>query len=171
MKLKVVIADDEPYALNALKYVIETYFNNFEVVYCAQNGREALERTKLLQPDILIADIKMPLIDGIDLAEKVKQSCPTTCTIVISGYQEFEYARAALRSGVEDYLLKPIDVDKLGSILDKLYERKLVDYYYRQIDIFNRYIYINIYIVTIMMTLKILMLSDIYLLKNIQGLL
>ena len=140
MKLKVIIADDEIFALRSLKYIIESHFENFEVIYCAKNGKEALEKTLLLKPDILIADIKMPLLNGIELVEKVREFCPTTYSIIVSGYQDFEYARGAIRAGVEDYLLKPVNINQLGMILNKLRAKKFTDYYYQQVNIIKMYI-------------------------------
>jgi two-component system response regulator YesN len=140
MNLTVLLADDEPSALRSLRYAIEKYCEKFEVVYCAKNGREALDKAVQLQPDILITDIKMPLLDGIGLVEKVIRFCPSTSSVIVSGYQEFEYAKGAMRLGVIDYLLKPLDVVQLCTLLEKLRASKLTDYYNKQVNILNKYV-------------------------------
>ena len=139
MNLTVLLADDEPSALRSLRYAIEKYCEKFEVVYCAKNGREALDKAVQLQPDILITDIKMPLLDGIGLVEKVIRFCPSTSSVIVSGYQEFEYAKGAMRLGVM-VLLKPLDVVQLCTLLEKLRASKLTDYYNKQVNILNKYV-------------------------------
>jgi len=140
MRLTILLADDEPSALRSLRYIIENYCKDFDIVYCAFNGQEALEKSIELKPDILITDIKMPLLDGIGLVEKVIQFCPSTSSVIVSGYQEFEYAKGAMRLGVEDYLLKPIDIEQLCSLLEKIRKDKLMDYYSKQVNILNKLI-------------------------------
>ncbi|HEY8498984.1 MAG TPA: AraC family transcriptional regulator [Clostridia bacterium] len=140
MVLTVLLADDEPSALRSLRYAVEKYCKGFEVVYCAKNGQEALDKAIHLQPDILITDIKMPLLDGIGLVEKVIRFCPSTSSVIVSGYQEFEYAKGAMRLGVVDYLLKPLDVAQLCTLLEKLRVSKLTDYYNKQVNILNKYV-------------------------------
>lgn len=125
MVLKILLADDEPSALQFLKNVAESSGDGFEVVYCASNGAEALEQALLLQPDILITDVRMPIIDGLGLVEQIGSVCPKISSIIVSGYQDFEYAKQALHFGVVDYLLKPLDIDAMHALLWKIRKSKL----------------------------------------------
>lgn len=140
MKLKVILVDDEPSAIRALQFILDKYFPNFEVADCAKNGLEALEKIKKIQPDILITDIRMPLLNGIDLVEAVQKECPSTHSVIMSGYQDFEYAKSAIRLGVADYLLKPLDLEQLKRVLEKLRLKKIEEIYEMQISIISNYI-------------------------------
>lgn len=111
--LKVLIADDEVTIRNGLKKMIQSYKLDLEVVGEAADGELALDFAKKYKPDLLLADINMPFLNGLDFLEKVRDILPDSLTIIISGYDEFEYARRALKLGVFDYLLKPINRQKL----------------------------------------------------------
>lgn len=128
---KVIVADDEPTALSHICTIIELKCPNFEVIATADNGESALQKVRELHPDILISDIKMPIMDGITLISKVKEEIPDTLSIIVSGYQDFEYAKGAIRSGVCDYLLKPVKPSSLKDILDQL-ELKLMTFHYER---------------------------------------
>lgn len=105
---RVFVAEDEPAALNHILTLIELKCPRFEVAGTADNGRTAFEQLEKLRPDVLITDVRMPLMDGIELVCKVKEKYPSVLSVIISGYQEFDYARAAIQAGVCDYLLKPV---------------------------------------------------------------
>lgn len=105
---QIFIAEDEPAAMKHLCTLVKLKCPQFEIIGCADNGKEALEQMDRLQPDVLITDVKMPVMDGISLVEKVKEKYPRIFSVIISGYQEFDYARAAIRAGVCDYILKPV---------------------------------------------------------------
>lgn len=94
-----------------------------EVVGTASNGLEALELVRACTPDILITDIRMPGCYGIELIERAKAEFPAIEIVIISGYAHFEYAQSAIKNGVGDYLLKPIQRDELMATLKKLGER------------------------------------------------
>lgn len=113
----IFVAEDEPAALNHILTLIELKCPMFEVVGTADNGRSALEKLEELLPDVLITDVRMPLIDGIELVYKVKEKYPSILSVIISGYQEFDYARAAIQAGVCDYILKPV---KLSAFQDSM---------------------------------------------------
>lgn len=123
------IAEDEPAALQHLCNIIRIKCPNFSVVGTAENGQDALEQLGRLSPDILITDVRMPIMDGITLVRRVKEKYPDILTVIVSGYQEFSYAQSALRFGVCDYILKPV---KPSSLLESLriLEGKLDEYYY-----------------------------------------
>ncbi len=85
-----------------------------------QNGAEALEWISKEAPDLVLTDVKMPIMDGIELVAALKKRYPNLPVIIISGYQEFEYARKALSTGVVDYLLKPVKPQRLSEVLTQL---------------------------------------------------
>lgn len=126
---QVMLADDEPTALNLLQMIIEKKCEGFQVAGIAYNGQEALEKMKSLHPDVLITDIQMPVMNGLDLIGKAKEEDSDLVSIVISGYQEFEYAKTAMRYGVTDYILKPIVPSELCALLEKVKNRLDIRYY------------------------------------------
>lgn len=105
---RVLVADDEPLALKSICSIIDRRSKDYHVVATAENGQEALQKVREIRSDLIISDIKMPLLSGVDLASMVKGEFPEICFILVSGYQDFEYAQSAIRSGVTDYILKPI---------------------------------------------------------------
>lgn len=105
---RIFVAEDEPAALNHILTLIELKCPRFEVTGTADNGKTAFEQMEKQLPDVLITDVRMPLMDGIELVCKVKEKYPSVLSVIISGYQEFDYARAAIQAGVCDYILKPV---------------------------------------------------------------
>jgi two-component system response regulator YesN len=93
------------------------------VVADAEDGKVALELVDIHQPDVVFTDIRMPVMDGIELIERLKEDYGTIETVIISGYDDFHYAQQALRYGAADYLLKPIEPDALNQTLERLLER------------------------------------------------
>ena len=119
--LKVMLVDDEPYIVEGLKVLIDWEKENFEIVKVAENGIEALDYLRENTVDLIIADIRMPLMTGLELLEKIKEEAVSDAYFVIlSGYNDFQYARESMRLGCMDYLLKPIKKDELVSILRKI---------------------------------------------------
>ena len=114
---KVLIVDDEPFILDGLKHVINWEEHGLEIIASAKNGIEALEIMEKSKVDILITDIKMPKMDGLELMRNIKQKNLNMKTIILSGYSEFDYAREAARLGIENYLLKPIEEEELSATL------------------------------------------------------
>lgn len=117
---KLLIADDEEIIRKRLVMKIEWNSLGFEVIGEASNGLELLELIKRLKPDVVLTDIRMPLMDGIELVEKVKEENIDTEIIVLSGFAEFEYAQKMLRLGVKDYILKPIDKEQIYKVFEAL---------------------------------------------------
>ncbi len=105
---RVLAADDEPLALKSICSIVERRSENYVISATAENGQEALDKIRQIKPDLILCDIKMPLLSGVELASIVRKEFPEICFIITSGYQDFEYAQSAIRSGVTDYLLKPI---------------------------------------------------------------
>lgn len=121
--LKVMIADDEERICQLIEALIDCDALRMKVVGVAHNGLEACELVKSLRPDILITDIRMPGYSGLELIEKVKESEENLEIIIISGYAHFAYAQTAIKFGVGDYLLKPINKEELTGTLRKLGEK------------------------------------------------
>ncbi|MBS4206875.1 response regulator [Bacillus sp. FJAT-50079] len=117
---KVVIADDEYMIKKSLTVMIERSPFNFKVVGEADNGKKALELVKELKPDLLVTDIRMPTMDGLELIQETQKFDKRTEVIVVSGFGEFEYAQKALRLGAIDYLLKPIKIDLVQEALKRV---------------------------------------------------
>lgn len=116
----VLLVDDEPFALEGLRDFIPWEEYGFQVQGCALNVEEAFRLIAGQPPELVITDICMPERNGIDLISSLKEAAPDTRVIVLSGYGEFEYARAALQYGAAAYLLKPVDRAELCSLLTEI---------------------------------------------------
>lgn len=119
-KIRIVIAEDEQPIREGLKKKIEELDSNFSVVALAADGTQALEMVDTYSPKIVITDIKMPGLDGIELIRKLKLSHPAVYVVVLSGYSDFAYTQKAIRFGVFNYLLKPIEDETLLETLTEL---------------------------------------------------
>lgn len=135
---KVLVADDEPVALKHICSIIDKKCEEFEVCATAENGQEALDKIRLMSPDLVISDIKMPLINGIKLAEINHQGKSQVYFIIVSGYQSFEYAQRAIRTDVVDYILKPIVPSVLQKSLEKFTDMIRKDNYYTRNKIIRK---------------------------------
>lgn len=116
---KILFVDDDAIARRNIEHRINWTDNDFELIYAARDGIDALEFMKNNKPDIIISDIKMPIMDGIEMAMIAKDYYPDIKFIFLSGYKEFEYAQQALKLNAVDYLTKPVDTDHLLSIVKK----------------------------------------------------
>lgn len=119
-KLKAIIVDDEYRIGQLISKLIDFQKIDVELLKIFDNSSEALEFIISNHPDIVISDIQMPVIDGLELIRRVHEAELFPHFILISGYKEFEYARTALKYGVEDYLLKPVNETELNQILEKV---------------------------------------------------
>ncbi|MDO4276325.1 MAG: response regulator [Eubacteriales bacterium] len=119
---KVLIADDEPKIRQGLKNTLEMFDLPVSVCAEAKNGLEALEKSRELKPDILLVDICMPKLSGIKFLEEIRKLKLECKIIIISGFNEFTYARQAITLGVSEYLLKPIAEEELRSALEEILE-------------------------------------------------
>lgn len=117
---QVLVVDDEPSAIDYICHLLRLKFPGMTIAATAENGREGLEKYRLLHPDLVISDVKMPVMDGIAMTKAIKEEDSAVQILVVSGYQEFEYARAALRYGVSDYILKPITPSHFVSALEPM---------------------------------------------------
>ena len=118
--LKVIIADDEDKICQLIYKLIDWDSLDMKVEAIAHNGIEALELAKLHNPDIIITDIRMPGYDGLEFISRTREINPDIQFVIISGYQQFEYAQKAIKYGVIDYLLKPIKKNELFATLTKI---------------------------------------------------
>ncbi|HHW40776.1 MAG TPA: response regulator [Syntrophomonadaceae bacterium] len=122
--MKILLADDEPIVRRGLKQMIKNLNFSFAAVLEAATGQEAIALTGRYRPEIILLDVKMPGLDGIAAAQKIKQVNPQTRIIFLTAYARFDYARAAVRCGAKDYLVKPVHPDELkraiGACLEEL---------------------------------------------------
>jgi two-component system, response regulator YesN len=117
---KFLAVDDEEIVCRGFRKKIAWEEVGFEYLEPCKNGREAIVRIALERPDVVMTDICMPLVDGLELATYIADQFPETIVFILSGYDEFEYARAALRSRVVEYLLKPITSQELSEVIQRL---------------------------------------------------
>jgi two-component system response regulator YesN len=118
-RIRMLIVDDEPLILRSLKQAVDWEAIGVDIVGEARSGEEALRLCRAEMPDLVLSDIRMPSIDGLELMRRVKREDADTVFILISGYGEFEYAREGLREGAFDYILKPIDHEELEAAVQK----------------------------------------------------
>lgn len=116
-KFTFVVAEDEERTRDYLSRKVAELDPNFIHAASAADGEEAVELVERYIPDLLITDIKMPVLDGLALVERIRSTNADMRVLIVSGYSEFEYARRAIELGVDDYLLKPIDPEALRSRL------------------------------------------------------
>ncbi len=117
---RLLIADDEDLVRRGLSALIQREAPEITIVGTAADGVEALTLAEHTRPDIICTDIRMPGLSGLDLIERLKAAQPGVRTIILSGYDDFSYARRAIGLGVSEYLLKPVDADGLLAILARL---------------------------------------------------
>ncbi len=121
-KIKVFLVEDEFFIRNGIEKSIKWDENGYEFVGDAGDGEVALPLILKTKPDILITDVKMPFMNGLELSRIVKQELPETKIIILSGYNEFDYAKEAINLSVTEYLLKPISAAQLLESLNKVKE-------------------------------------------------
>ena len=117
--MKILIADDEKLIRNGMTTILDWESQGHKIVGAVEDGLQALDYIKSNDVDILITDIRMPLLDGLELIREVKNVKPDLICIILSGYDEFEYARAAIDVGAFAYLLKPVDSASLIGLVEK----------------------------------------------------
>ncbi|NOU97231.1 response regulator [Paenibacillus sp. LMG 31456] len=116
--MRLLIVDDEPVIRSGLMMMAQSYTHKFQQIETAVNGVDALERIIQFEPDLLLTDIRMPKMDGLELCRKVHESYPHILKVVVSGYSDFDYAQKCLSYGVKHYLLKPVTPPDLHDVFD-----------------------------------------------------
>ncbi|MEF3304302.1 response regulator [Paenibacillus sp. GYB003] len=134
---KLLIVEDQAIFRKGLIKMLETHSLGWTVVGEAENGQEAIEKLEALEPDLILTDIRMPVMDGLGLAEYVHRNRRRISVVILTGYEDFKYAQAAVKFGAIDFLLKPCNEQTLIDVLQKAYvhfreaalakERRLAD--------------------------------------------
>lgn len=119
---KLLLVDDEDIEREGMAEMIPWENCGMELVGTAWNGIEGIEKIKMLSPDVVITDIKMPVMNGIELVRRGKEICEDLIFVVLSGYGEYEFTSQAMELGVRYYLLKPCDEEKIMEVLGKVRE-------------------------------------------------
>lgn len=117
---KIMLVDDEEEVRTSIIKKVDWEKVGFEVVGDAENGEEALEMAGVLEPDVVITDIKMPFMDGLTLGERLREMLPSIKIVIFSGFDDFEYAKQAIKLNVVEYVLKPVNVQELTAILKNI---------------------------------------------------
>lgn len=119
----ILIVDDEPITRNGLKTSIDWDSLGLNILGMMEDAESALPEIGIKKPEILLTDVRMPGMDGLELAQKAKAILPDLKTIFISGYDDVNYIRSALKMGAYDYILKPIDLSELTACLGRVIDR------------------------------------------------
>nr|WP_154959803.1 response regulator [Paenibacillus xylanexedens] len=117
---RVLLVDDEEDVREGLVVEVDWEELDLRIVGLAENGREALEMAERIEPDIVITDISMPFMDGLELARRLRERNPLVKVVILTGYDEFDYARQAVSLSVDEYLLKPFSAGHLTELLTRL---------------------------------------------------
>jgi two-component system response regulator YesN len=120
--IRLFIADDEQIVIDSIKFIIEKNDVKADIIGFAKSGREAIEKVEILKPDVVFMDIKMPGIDGIEAIKQIKERHKDIIFVIITAYEYFNYAKEAIDLGVLDYLLKPLNRNKVVEAIKKAIE-------------------------------------------------
>ena len=118
--LTLLLVDDEAEIRSGLRNNVPWEQYDIKLIGTACNGAEALEMIRWYEPDIVITDIQMPVINGLEMIRQAKEEGHDCCFVILSGYDDFQYAKQAIRYDVREYLLKPIILPELSDILNRL---------------------------------------------------
>lgn len=118
--IKLLIADDEHIVIESIQFIIDKFIDEAVVVGTASSGREAIEKALYLKPDVILMDIRMPGINGIEAIKQIKQTNQDIFFVIITAHEYFEYAKEAVNLGVHEYLVKPLNKNKLIDTLKQL---------------------------------------------------
>lgn len=117
---RIMLVDDEEEVRKAIIRKMAWEELGFTVVGDAENGEDALEKLEQLEPDVVITDIRMPYMDGLTLTERIREKYPSVKILIFSGYDDFEYAKQAIKLNVTEYILKPVNGEELAVILKRI---------------------------------------------------
>lgn len=116
---KLLIAEDELLERKAIRIIIERNLKNIEIIGEAINGEEAIKIAELYSPNIILMDIKMPEINGLEASKKILETLPNTKVLILTAYDDFKFAQTAIKIGIYDYLLKPAKPSEIVSVINK----------------------------------------------------
>ena len=117
---RLLLVDDEEEVRTSIIRKIDWEKTGFAVIGDAENGQDALEKIEQLEPDLVLTDIRMPYMDGLILAKRIRQIRPSIKIIIFSGYDDFEYAKEAIKLNIIEYILKPVNAEELTGILMRI---------------------------------------------------
>ena len=117
---RIILVDDEEEVRKGIIRKIDWENLGFQVVGDAENGEDALEKIEQLEPDVVMTDIRMPYMDGLTLCSRIRQKYPSVKILIFSGFDDFEYAQTAIKLNVTEYILKPVNVEELTEILNRV---------------------------------------------------
>ena len=120
---RVLVVDDELPALRFIQNIIDKFSQGFEICGACTSGEQAMAYLETHTVDLMITDITMHGMSGIELAKQARALLPTLHVLIVSGYGEFEYAQGAIQAGVDDYILKPVSISKMSSVLQRIKEK------------------------------------------------
>lgn len=118
--MRILVADDEPIERAALRVVVQRHVPGAEVVGEASSGRQAVELAEALRPDVILMDINMPGLSGLEALREIQERSPSVRCLIVSAYDHFHFAQEALRLGAVDYLLKPVKQNQMVEVLTRL---------------------------------------------------
>lgn len=144
MSYKVIIVDDEPLIARSISRIISKINPLYTISAICHNGKEALKYIEEDIPDLVITDVQMPVMNGLELAHYIHIHFPAIHVVILSGYNEFQYAQQAIHEGVKDYLLKPLNHEQVSTLLSSLqkeleisHQCKQNDLWYQQLNFSN----------------------------------
>ena len=114
---KILLVDDEAEVRTSIIRKIDWSAVGFQVVGDAENGVDALEKIEQLEPDVVLTDIRMPYMDGLEMAERLREIHPSIKVVLFSGFDDFEYAQKAIKLNIIEYILKPVNAEEMMEIL------------------------------------------------------
>ncbi|MFC4597376.1 response regulator [Cohnella hongkongensis] len=117
---KIMLVDDEAGVREGIRERIAWHEHGFECVGDCENGMDAIEAAELLKPDVVLTDINMPFMDGLELTRQLAERMPWTKVVILTGYDDFDYAQQAVKLQVKDFILKPITASELIAVLESL---------------------------------------------------
>ncbi len=134
---KLLIVDDEKIVIDAVSFILNKEFNGVIVFESAKSGRDAIEKCYTFNPDIVLMDIRMPGINGIEAISEIKKAQLNIIFIIVSAYEQFEHAKEAIGLGVNDYILKPIIKKNLVSTLENVIKKLIIENEKRKSELQN----------------------------------
>jgi YesN/AraC family two-component response regulator len=118
--MKILLVDDEPFALRTLNEMIDGAKGCWEIVAAVEDGEEAIAVLQEQEVDLVISDIRMPAVDGLELSKHIEENFSNVKVMLLTGYRDFGYAQQALRYGVVDYILKPSSFESLFESIERI---------------------------------------------------